>query len=77
MVEVILIDADAPLEAAAFGHFHIHGADVLIDVILTFLPQSPETAKRQAPRLDGGPKVCLESSMEAGNCTQVVSFTLY
>ena len=40
VVQVLLVDPDAPLEAAALGHFHVHGADVLLAIILTFLPQS-------------------------------------
>lgn len=44
MVQVLLVDLD-PLEAAALGHFHVHGADVLLAVVLTFLPQSAETAE--------------------------------
>ena len=54
MVEVFLVDPDASLEAAAFGHFHVHGADVLIAVVLTFLPQSAKTTERQAYGLQEG-----------------------
>lgn len=45
VVEVLLIEPDAPLEAAVLGHFHIQGADVLLAIILTFLPQSAKTAE--------------------------------
>lgn len=45
VVQVLLIDPNAPLEAAALWHFHVHGADVLLTIILTFLPQSAETTE--------------------------------
>lgn len=45
VVEVLVIDPDAPLEAAALGHFHVHGADVLLAIVLTFLPQSAKTTE--------------------------------
>lgn len=46
LVQVLLVDPDPSfLEAAALGHFYVHGADILIAFVLTFLPQSAETAK--------------------------------
>lgn len=51
VLKVILVDPGASLEAAVFWHFHIHGAHVLLTVVLTFLPQSAKTSKRQAPWL--------------------------
>lgn len=46
VVQVLLVDPDPPpLEAAALRHFHVHGADVLLAVVLTFLPQRAETAE--------------------------------
>lgn len=46
LVQVLLVDPDPSfLEAAALGHFYVHGADVLLAFILTFLPQSAETSK--------------------------------
>lgn len=51
VLKVILVDLGTSLEAAVFWHFHIHGAHVLLTVVLTFLPQSAKTSKRQAPRL--------------------------
>lgn len=51
VLKVILVDLGASLEAAVFWHFHIHGAHVLLTVVLTFLPQSAKTSKRQAPWL--------------------------
>lgn len=52
VVKVFLIQPDATLEAAALGHFHVHGADVLLAIILTFLPQSAKTTERHASRLE-------------------------
>lgn len=51
VLKIILVDLGASLEAAVFWHFHIHGAHVLLTVVLTFLPQRAKTSKRQAPRL--------------------------
>lgn len=46
VVQVLLIDLDPPpLEAAALRHFHVHGADELLAIILTFLPQGAETTE--------------------------------
>lgn len=46
VVQVLLVDLDPPpLEAAALRHFHVHGADELLAIILTFLPQGAETAE--------------------------------
>lgn len=46
MVQVLLIDpAPSPLEAAALRHFHVHGADVLLAIVLTLLPQRAEAAE--------------------------------
>lgn len=45
VLQVVLVESDSPLEAAAFGHFHVHGADVLLAIVLAFLPQSAKTTK--------------------------------
>lgn len=45
VVEVFLVDLEALMEAAALGHFHVHGADVVLAIILTFLPQSAKTTE--------------------------------
>lgn len=51
--QVLLVDQDSSsLEAAALWHFHVHGADVLLAIILTFLPQSAKTAERQTSGLN-------------------------
>lgn len=51
VLKVILVDPSTSLEAAVLWHFHIHGAHILLTVVLTFLPQGAKTSKRQAPRL--------------------------
>lgn len=53
VVEVILVDPDASVEAAVLGHFYIHGAHVILAVVMTLLPQSAETSKGHASRLRG------------------------
>lgn len=40
-----------PLKAAALGHLHVHGADVVLAIVLTLPPQAAEAPERQAPRL--------------------------
>lgn len=49
LVQIVLVDVDLPpLEAAALGHVHVHGADVVFAVVMAFPPQA---AKGQTSRL--------------------------
>lgn len=43
----------ALLKAAALGHLHVHGADVVLAVVLAFPPQAAKATERQTPRLSG------------------------
>lgn len=54
LLQVVLIELDAPLEAAAFGHFDVQRADELLAVILTFPPEGAEAPERQTSGLEGG-----------------------
>lgn len=52
LVQILLVNVDlSPLEAAALGHVHIHGADVVLTVVMALPPQTAKAAKRQTPRL--------------------------
>lgn len=55
LVQFIFIDPqDSSVEAAALGHLHVHGAEVLLAVLLPLASERPEAAKRQPSRLWGG-----------------------
>lgn len=51
LLQVLLLDSDSSLEAAAFGHFHVHGTDVILAFFLTFPSQSSKPTEGQASRL--------------------------
>lgn len=40
-----------PLNAAGLGHSHVHGADVVLAIVLPLPPQAAKATERQAPRL--------------------------
>lgn len=50
LVQVVLVDGD-PLEAAALGRLHVHGADVVLAVVMA---PPPQAAEGQTPGLWGG-----------------------
>lgn len=52
LVQVVHIAPQAPPEAAVLGHLHIHGAHVLLAVLLALLTQGPEAAERQPSGLE-------------------------
>lgn len=52
LVQVVLVDPQAPLEAAVLGHLHVHGAHVLLAVLLALLTQGPEATERQPSGLE-------------------------
>lgn len=52
LVQIVPINVDLPpLEAAALGHVHVHGADVVLAVVMAFPSQTAKAAKRQTSRL--------------------------
>lgn len=53
LVHLIFIGPQSHVEAAALGHLHVHGAEVLLAVLLPLAPQCPKAAKRQPPWLRG------------------------
>lgn len=60
LLRLLLVHLDpGPLEAAALGHLHVHGADKLLAVVRALLPQRAETAERQASRLSSRKRVDL------------------
>lgn len=52
LVQILLVNVGLPpLEAAALRHVHVHGADVVLAVVMALPPQTAKAAERQTPRL--------------------------
>lgn len=52
VLQGLLVEMAASLEAAALGHLHVHGADELLALVQTLLPQRAEASEGQAARLE-------------------------